>query len=461
MEHRAKVIPVQIADATSTYAWKEGNESKVNGKRCNDLRTLCEGIEETASSVEVFFRARNLFKHEGVGVVFVPSYSPARYFALFAAAKSLGLRTVMMNESHAGTEKAAGCKKWIKRQIVKQFDAAFVGGAPHKRHFSALGIPEGKIFTGYDAVDNGFFSARADEALRMEHDAKHLSTLNSQHSTKQGPRSACGLPERYFLNLGRMVPKKNLSTLVEAYARFARASVEVKGGGLKVEGTGAAASPPQGEGSDVVGSNRSLATRHLVPALVFVGSGELECELEAQARSLGLEVVDRRGWKSGNPGGEERSSLNQEDRGAIFFYGFRQLDENPIFYALAEAFVLPSLYEEWGLVVNEAMACSLPVIVSRTAGCAEDLLPGSGPVAENCKLNTENSFEPRSNGFLFDPTSVEALAEALRRIVEMGDGRWEMGKQSRKIVANFGCENFARQVLAAAEAASGGKGSGC
>ena len=112
-------------------------------------------------------------------------------------------------------------------------------------------------------------------------------------------------------------------------------------------------------------------------------------------------------------------------------------------------------------MVNEAMACSLPVIVSRTAGCAEDLLPGSGPVAENCKLNTENSFEPRSNGFLFDPTSVEALAEALRRIVEMGDGRWEMGKQSRKIVANFGCENFARQALAAAEAASGGKGSGC
>jgi hypothetical protein len=51
-----------------------------------------------------------------------------RFFALFAAAKSLGLRTVMMNESHAGTERATGWKKWIKRQIVRQFAAALVVG---------------------------------------------------------------------------------------------------------------------------------------------------------------------------------------------------------------------------------------------------------------------------------------------------------------------------------------------
>jgi len=54
-------------------------------------------------------------------------------------------------------------RRWIKRQIVKQFDAAFVGGEPHKRHFASLGIPAEKIFTGYDAVDNDFFAARADE----------------------------------------------------------------------------------------------------------------------------------------------------------------------------------------------------------------------------------------------------------------------------------------------------------
>ncbi|MFM8888255.1 MAG: hypothetical protein ACKOKC_17805, partial [Chthoniobacterales bacterium] len=67
------------------------------------------------------------------------------------------------NESHAGTEQATGWRRWIKRQIVKRFDAAFVGGEPHKRHFASLGILSDKIFTGYDAVDNGFFAFCADE----------------------------------------------------------------------------------------------------------------------------------------------------------------------------------------------------------------------------------------------------------------------------------------------------------
>ena len=172
-----KVIPVQIAADTTTYQWREGEESRVTGNRCDGLKTLCEGVEEAASPVEVFLKARKLFREEKVDVAFLPSYSPARYFALLAAAKSLGIGTVMMNESHAGTEQATGSayalrvygvtRRWIKRQIVKQFDAALVGGEPHKRHFASLGIPADKIFTGYDAVDNDFFASRADE-IRAE-----------------------------------------------------------------------------------------------------------------------------------------------------------------------------------------------------------------------------------------------------------------------------------------------------
>jgi hypothetical protein len=157
VELGVRVVPVQIAAATSTYAWSKGTGA------CEDLRTLCGGTDEGASPLEVFLKARKLFRDEKVDVAFLPSYSPARFFALFAAAKSLGIRTVMMNESHAGTEQATGWKRWIKRQIVKQFDAAFVGGEPHKRHFASLGIPADKIFTGYDAVDNDFFASRADE----------------------------------------------------------------------------------------------------------------------------------------------------------------------------------------------------------------------------------------------------------------------------------------------------------
>ncbi|MGA0094754.1 MAG: glycosyltransferase family 4 protein, partial [Chthoniobacterales bacterium] len=141
---------------------------------------------------------------------------------------------------------------------------------------------------------------------------------------------------------------------------------------------------------------------------------------------------------------------------------FRQIEENAVFYALAEAFVLPSLYEEWGLVVNEAMAAGLPVIVSRTAGCAEDLVPSSGNMERGAWSMEQEAdvraarpyLEQRSNGFAFDPASSDALATALTRVAESEDLRLEMGQRSREIVAKFSCDNFARQAMRAAKAAT-------
>ena len=53
------------------------------------------------------------------------------------------------------------------------------------------------------------------------------------------------------------------------------------------------------------------------------------------------------------------------------FAGFRNQSELPRYLAAADVLVLPSdAGETWGLVVNEAMACGLPAIVSRAAGCA-------------------------------------------------------------------------------------------
>ena len=309
-----------------------------------------------------------------------------------------------------------------------------------------------------------------------------------------------------------MVEKKNLATLIAAYAKFCDGWREPESAEMALRQT-----------SDEGG-------RQAPVALVFVGSGELEGALREQARSLGLRVVDRTDWKAELSGhgltrmeedkserlaadrtGETANSrvtpavghcpteqtddcklttdVSAAQRGAVFFYGFRQIEENPVFYALAEAFVLPSLKEEWGLVVNEAMACSLPVIVSRTAGCAEDLLPGSEQVPRTgvcgdgsprrptgCRVAGKDTavakeadvraarpyLEQRSNGFVFDPRSSDALCEALRRIADQEtkrlkgqetDGITEMGRCSREIVAKFSCGNFAQQALRAAEVA--------
>jgi len=242
-------------------------------------------------------------------------------------------------------------------------------------------------------------------------------------------RQIYGLPARYFLSLGRMVEKKNLATLVAAYGRYCD--------------MWRVASGEMGKQSPA--------------SLVLVGSGDLEEALEAQARALGLEVVDRRSANISESCHQSLVTSHLEQPGTVLFYGFRQIEENPIFYALAEAFILPSLYEEWGLVVNEAMAAGLPVIVSRTAGCAEDLLPasaerGAWSVDQVAAGGDREALEARSNGFVFDPTSVDALAEAMRRIATDHDMAGQMARASREIIGRWGCDNFARQALRAAEA---------
>ena len=400
-----KCIPIQIAASTTIYDWdKETTENY-----CDYLRTLCDGDEEAASPLDVFLKARALFRNERVKIVFLPSYYPARNIALFAAAKSLSLRTVMMNESHGGTEQARGWKKWIKRQLVKSFDSALVGGKPHKRYFCSLGLPSTRIFTGYDAIDNNFFTAQSEQVQRKA----------SIFGGNMALREAYGLPSRYFLSLGRMVEKKNLPTLLDAYARFCERTQ-----------------------TDEVSPQDNVA-------LVFVGSGDLKPSLQEQARTLGLQVIEKQGSMEIGP--QRSTTTNQPSGvhpsllGSVFFYGFRQIKENSIFYSLAEAFVLPSLKEEWGLVVNEAMACSLPVLVSRAAGCVEDLLEGSS-------LGFE-AVQECTNGYVFDPTSVHALTRALELSAESQHRRLKMGKRSREIVENFSCENFALQALRAMDAA--------
>lgn len=333
-------------------------------------------------------------------VIFVPSYWHWSLFANYAG-RLMGARIVMMNESHRDTEKARGLKRALKKMIVRGFHAGFVGGSPHRRHFASLGLAESKIFPGYDAVDNSYFTRRSQEARE---DAAAL-------------REKFELPQQYFLNLGRMVPKKNLSLLIRAYSQLMQSQPD------------------------------------LPHDLVLVGSGEEESSLHQLCTELGLAVADH--TRSANQPSRARpaqselavaGSANDRPSGGlsgvehrdptVHFYGFRQIEENPVFYALASAFILPSTTEEWGLVVNEAMACGLPVLVSNRVGCSEDLVHSG------------------QNGFTFDPKSVEELTEALQAVAEPGPSE-RMGAESLRIVSDWGCERFANGGLKAAFAATG------
>jgi len=84
----------------------------------------------------------------------------------------------------------------------------------------------------------------------------------------------------------------------------------------------------------------------------------------------------------------------------IYFYGYIVFPEIIVFYKMADIFVLPSNYEPWGLVINEAMIMNLPVVISSAVGCGKDLLRNG------------------ENGFVFDNNNENALVECLRKVYD-------------------------------------------
>jgi glycosyltransferase involved in cell wall biosynthesis len=124
--------------------------------------------------------------------------------------------------------------------------------------------------------------------------------------------------------------------------------------------------------------------------LLFVGTGELDQALREAAAESGASVS---------------------------FAGFVNQSEIGAAYGAADALVLPSdFHETWGLVVNEAMTCGLPAIVSDRVGCGPDLVRDG------------------ETGFVFRFGDVAALAGAIDRLAADPVARRTMGARARALV---------------------------
>lgn len=136
--------------------------------------------------------------------------------------------------------------------------------------------------------------------------------------------------------------------------------------------------------------------------------------------------------------GPERAAVEERVRraglgGRVTVSGFVNQAEIPDWYAASDALVLPSdTMETWGLVVNEAMAAGLPVVVSDAAGCAPDLV------------------REGENGFTFACGDVPALEDRMRRVAELlPEERESMGSRSREIISGFTVAHVADALLRA------------
>jgi glycosyltransferase involved in cell wall biosynthesis len=121
----------------------------------------------------------------------------------------------------------------------------------------------------------------------------------------------------------------------------------------------------------------------------------------------------------------------------VLFAGERSWERVVEAYVAADVFALLSSRETWGVVVNEAAACGLPLLLSDRVGAAHDLLVDG------------------DNGFLVPVGDVGAAAAALRRLAGDHGERERMGARSREIVQAWGYEPSVDGFLAAVREARG------
>lgn len=147
--------------------------------------------------------------------------------------------------------------------------------------------------------------------------------------------------------------------------------------------------------------------------VVFVGAGPEEDRLRALARALGVRLV---------------------------LAGDRPWESVVEAYVAADVFALLSRREPWGVVVNEAAACGLPLVLADQVGAAYDLL------------------RPGENGMLVAADDVVAAARALVELASDEALRTAYGRRSRELVAPWGYEPSVRAFVRAVEQAAGRRG---
>ncbi len=172
-----------------------------------------------------------------------------------------------------------------------------------------------------------------------------------------------GLPDRFFLYCGQIYPPKNFGRLLQAYAK--------------------------------VGPEQNIA-------LVVAGQHTWLCEKELDL----LDRLDLTRWVHW-PGWIDREAL-------------------PGFYAMAEALVIPSLYESFCNPLLEAMACSCPIVTANRYGTAE--------IAGNAAV-------------LVDPENIMSIADGMSRVANDEDLKKRLIKAGHERVKNFSWDKCARETI--------------
>lgn len=187
---------------------------------------------------------------------------------------------------------------------------------------------------------------------------------NNKFHPKHIKKLSRPITNNYFLAVNRFISRKNILLVISAYAKYR-------------QNMGSAAWD-----------------------LLLCGDGELRPQIEQKIAELNLQDV-------------------------VHLPGFLPQQQLLPYFAHASCFIHSSLTEQWGLVVNEAMAAGLPVLVSKTCGCFEEL------VIEGV------------NGFGFDPNNSEQLTNLMIDISQEKFNLEQLSRNALKHIQNFSPDYFA------------------
>lgn len=296
-----RLTVVQVTDNANEHPW--GNLEK---EITFPLKTLLPiatnaSIDRSSSSTVAASVLPKLLNTLKPDITVIPGWGfPVSRAALWWC-KSHQRAAILMSESKWDDEKRQWWKELLKSWLyVRKYDTALVGGELHRDYLVKLGFKSDRIFLGYDVIDNDYFTQQAKIA-------------------RQNPSQArCRQPNiptrRYFIAATRLIKRKNVSRLVEAYAAY-----------------------------------RQQVSESQAWDIVICGSGEEELSI----RNLIFE---------------------KELKNCVHLPGFITYQDIGDWYGLASAFVHPALQEQWGLVINEACAAALPILSSRTVGACYELV---------------------------------------------------------------------------------------
>jgi glycosyltransferase involved in cell wall biosynthesis len=313
---RSSVTGVEIYSQPLGYSWIPPAASGF------EKVTLFGGeARGRVGAVSLARRITRACRRARAGTVFLCHYQERGIWLAATWLRMRGVRVIMMNDSKFDDKERRYGRELLKSLYCLPYQGGLTASARGADYMRLQGIPRRHIEMNYNNISITRLRRAAEKAVVPP------------------------FPERPFLCVARLIPKKQHRTLLKAYALYA---------------------------AEAGGASRRL---------VLCGSGPLEDELKGYAEELGIaEMVDFRGWL--------------------------QTDDIAAETARAVALILPSVDEQFGICVIEALALGTPVIVSDNVG------------ARDCFVRAGVS------GFIVEPGSSEGLAFHMS-LISADEGRWQ------------------------------------